>query len=114
MPLTINVGLQKKVGTANYGSVGASCNVTFEASPELLDADLAAFQQKVKNAFVACRQAINDQLARELNAPADSGSSATTNNGATSNGAAHANGANGHNGNGATANGQRPAQRQRR
>ena len=103
MPLTVSTGLQKKVGTANYGSVGASCNVTFEADHSLLDSDLDAFQQKVKNAFIACRQAVNDQLARELNA--DIGGQTVTANSAINNGVAHTNGSNGHNGNGAAANG---------
>jgi hypothetical protein len=43
MPITINVGLTKKVGRANYGSVGASCNVSFEASHDQLENDPAGF-----------------------------------------------------------------------
>ena len=106
MPMTITTGLSKKVGTANYGSVGATCNVSFEAGHDLLEGDLAAFQQKVKNAFVACRQAVQDQLARELNAPASNNGAANTESvAATSGTSANGNGASGTAANGANGNG---------
>ena len=113
MPITIDVGLSKKIGTANYGSVGAHCNVSFEAGHDLLESDLDGFQQKVKNAFIACRQSVQDELARELNATVSNGNGATnghaaepSHNGGNGNGAGnnHANGnasqANGHTSNG--------------
>jgi len=99
MPMTVTTGLSKKVGTANYGSVGATCNITFEADHNLLERDLEGFQQRVKNAFIAARQAVQDQLARELNSPASN----STNNGTTATEAAAP--TNGTNGNGNAASG---------
>ena len=98
MPTTINVGLSKKLGLPDFGSVGATCNVTFEADHNLLDRDLEGFQQRVKNAFAACRDAVQNQLAREINA-----SAGNDHGGAMPEPTKAANGANGNNGNDAGA-----------
>jgi hypothetical protein len=44
MPLKLNVGLSKKVGLPEYGSVGASCHIELELTGGLLDGDLTGFQ----------------------------------------------------------------------
>lgn len=64
MPLKVNVGLSKKVGLPDYGSLGASCHVEYEADASLLNTDLDGFHRQVKNAFIACKQAVQDELHR--------------------------------------------------
>jgi hypothetical protein len=63
MGVKLSVGLQKKVGLPEFGSLGASCHVEFEIDRGLLEHDLDGFHRKVSDAFVACRQAVHDQLA---------------------------------------------------
>jgi hypothetical protein len=67
MALKLNVGVSKKLGLPEYSSVGASCNVEVELDPGLLEHDLDAFHARA--AYVACHQAVEDDLARSLPAP---------------------------------------------
>ena len=113
MPLRLNIGLSKKLGLPDYGSLGASCNVDIELDAALLQTDPEAFQRHARNAYDACRRAIQEELARHQSATAttpatnppvtnaNAGGNATGN----GNGNGHASG-NGQNGNGQNGNGR--------
>jgi hypothetical protein len=66
MPLKLDVGLSKKIGQPDYGTLGASCQVEVELDHALLASDLEGFQQRVRQPFSACRQAVQDELARNI------------------------------------------------
>jgi hypothetical protein len=78
MPMKLNVGLAKKIGQRDYGSLGASCNVEVELDGSLLRNDLEAFHNHVRNAFTACRQAVHDELARHQDQAGANGSAVRT------------------------------------
>lgn len=64
MPLSLNVGVTKKIGQPDYGSLGASCHLTLELDPTVIVNDLEGFHQRVRDAYIACTQAVNDELSR--------------------------------------------------
>jgi hypothetical protein len=71
MPLKLNVGYSKKIGQPDYGSLGASCNVEVELDQYLVFHDLDGLHTKIKQVFVAARQAVNEELYRsEASQPA--------------------------------------------
>lgn len=63
MPLTVNVGFSQKLGQPDYGSIGASCNVECELDGILLG-NPDEFQSKVRDLYVACAQAVDEELQR--------------------------------------------------
>ena len=64
MPMTLSIGLSRKLGLPDYGSLGASCNVSVELDATLLRDDLDGFHAQVRKAYAACRQAVQDELSR--------------------------------------------------
>jgi hypothetical protein len=62
--MKLNVGVSRKLGLPNYGSVGASCNLELELDATLLERDLHAFHNQIRGAYLAAHQAVHDELAR--------------------------------------------------
>jgi hypothetical protein len=104
MPLKLNVGLSKKLGLPDYGSLGASCNVELELDAQIMARDGNLFQQQVRQAFAACSQAVQEELARQSTAtPASANRAGGSGNGHTN--GHHGANSNGHAGNGSSGNG---------
>ncbi len=62
MPVKVNVGLSKKIGQPDYGSLGASCHVEFELDGSYDNGRAEHFQEAVRRAYVACRQAVESEI----------------------------------------------------
>ena len=67
--LKFNVGVSRKVGLPAYGSAGASCNIEVEIPSDLLRDGAEGFHDQIRNAYLAARRAVDDELAR-FRAPA--------------------------------------------
>jgi len=61
MPLTLNCGLTRKVGDANYGSHGASVNLQVELESSLVT-EPAKLQEKIQKLFAVVRASLNEEL----------------------------------------------------
>ena len=64
MPMKLNVGVSRKFGLPNYGSVGASCSLEMEVDTGLLETDPAGLQARIRHVYAAARQAVQDELVR--------------------------------------------------
>ena len=81
MPLRIQVGLSRKFGLPNYGSVGATCAVDIELDP-LVFRDETTLHARIREAFDLCRGAVESELTAHHNAKPPVGSSPRNGNGA--------------------------------
>ena len=61
MPLRLNIGLNKKVGEANYGSRGASVNLDIELDSQLVG-DPAKLQDRIRQCFGMVRASLDEEL----------------------------------------------------
>jgi hypothetical protein len=62
--MKLNVGVSRKLGLPNFGSVGASCNLELELDATLLERDLNAFNTQIRGAYTAAHRAVQEELAR--------------------------------------------------
>ena len=63
MVMKLNLGIARKMGLPEYGSLQAVCHVEFEVEGAMLT-DLDRFHHEVRHGFVACTQAVDDELHR--------------------------------------------------
>jgi hypothetical protein len=61
MPLKLNVGLNKKIGEANYGSRGASVNVEIELESGIIG-EPAKLQERIRQLFGIVRTSLAEEL----------------------------------------------------
>ena len=62
MPLTLNVGLSRKIGEANYGSRGASVHLEVELEHTLVRQP-DELKQKIRYLFGLAKDAVEEELA---------------------------------------------------
>ncbi len=90
MPLKINVGLNRKIGEANYGSRGACVNFEVEVEPTLVEKP-DQLREKVRYLFQLAKTSVEEEL--NGHGVKDAASSGQNGHG---NGGAHNGNANGH------------------
>ena len=63
MPVTLNIGLSRKIGEANFGSRGASVNLEVELENGVLT-DPAQLRDRVRDLYLLARQSVEEELQR--------------------------------------------------
>ena len=68
MPLKLNVGLSKKIGLPDYGSLGASTNFELELDAGIID-DPDRLRQQIRHLFALAKSSIEEELSGQQPAP---------------------------------------------
>jgi hypothetical protein len=63
MPLTLNVGFNRKVGEPNYGSRGANVNLELELDSGLVDQP-ERLKDRVRQLFMLAKTSVDEELAQ--------------------------------------------------
>ena len=69
MPLKLSIGLARKIGLPDYGSLGAHCHIELELDSALLSRDPVSLGDQARRAYAACAEAVEEALTRHR--PAD-------------------------------------------
>ncbi len=77
MPLKASVGLSRKIGQENYGSLGANCQLEIELDASIID-DAEAFHARIRRLYALANQSVVDQLTRGGGSGAPSPSNSPT------------------------------------
>ena len=94
MPLKLNVGLSKKIGLPDYGSLGASANFELELDAGIIG-DPDRLRQQVRHLFALAKSSIDEELSGQQ--PAQYNRNGNGNgNGHLHTGEPYTNGGNGH------------------
>ena len=102
MPVQINIGLNKKVGEANYGSRGASVNLEVELDSGIIE-DPDRLRSQIHKLFGLARDSLNAELHQDDNNHSTNGHHSNGNGQTNGNGYSHrSNGNRSSNGRGAT------------
>ena len=64
MPMTLNVGVSRKIGEANYSSRGATVNLQLELEGSLVN-DPGRLRDSIRKLFGQAREAVEEELSRE-------------------------------------------------
>lgn len=77
MPMKLIIGLAKKIGQPEFGSLGAVCQIELELPKATLSEDMDAFHRQARHLYAACNQAIAEELARQQNQAGGNGNGKT-------------------------------------
>ena len=55
----------KRISQPDFGSLEASCSIEVAFDPSLIFDDVAGFRIRAKQAYTACRRAVDDELTRQ-------------------------------------------------
>jgi hypothetical protein len=64
--MTLHVSWSRKAGLPNYSSLCASCGVEVELAGSMVFTDVQGFHCQARQAFGACREAVDKELALQL------------------------------------------------